>query len=136
MNKYKSHYVGIKKEGFQYEYFSFEKGKQVTPEATPEYCAVIGPFKTKRGAKFCEKYGKGNPHIMHVDDAERLAIIAEKKTSKNERTPESYYLEWFNDFLTYEKFAEYYDISVEEATRIIEQGKRDHLAKHDKLKSC
>ena len=28
---------------------------------------------TKRGAEYVAKYGKGNPHIQHVRDAERLA---------------------------------------------------------------
>ncbi len=35
-----------------------------------------------------------------------------------------YYLEWVNNFLTIEKFAEYYGFSIKTATRIIETGKR------------
>jgi len=38
-----------------------------------EYAAVIGPFKTKRGAMFMQDHGFGNPHIQHVHDAERIA---------------------------------------------------------------
>ena len=38
-----------------------------------EFDFVIGPFITKRGAKFMEKYGRGNPHCQSVYDAERLA---------------------------------------------------------------
>lgn len=38
----------------------------------PEYNAVIGPFRTKRGAKFMLKFGQGNPHCRNVSDAEKL----------------------------------------------------------------
>jgi hypothetical protein len=37
------------------------------------YLYVIGPFKTKRAAKWAEKYGHLNPHFQHVNDAERIA---------------------------------------------------------------
>jgi hypothetical protein len=37
------------------------------------YNSVLGPFRTKRGAVFALRYGRGNPHIRCVDDAERLA---------------------------------------------------------------
>lgn len=37
------------------------------------YPAVIGPFKTKRGALWAEKYGPGNPHFQTVADAEYFA---------------------------------------------------------------
>lgn len=40
-----------------------------------QYRAVIGPFRTKRGAKWTERYGYMNPHFVTVDDAERLATI-------------------------------------------------------------
>ena len=39
------------------------------------FSAVIGPFKTKRGAQWAEKYGRQNPHFQHVDDAEQLAKL-------------------------------------------------------------
>lgn len=35
--------------------------------------AVIGPFRTVRGAEFMRQYGEGNPHCQTVGDAERLA---------------------------------------------------------------
>ena len=51
-----------------------------TAETTPteqthgdKFAAVIGPFKTRRGAQFCALFGQGNPHIQTVNDAERLA---------------------------------------------------------------
>ena len=37
------------------------------------YDAVIGPFRTIRGAKFMETYGRGNPHCRNVCEAEHLA---------------------------------------------------------------
>ncbi len=36
------------------------------------YAAVIGPFKTKRGAEFMAGPGYNNPHCRTVADAERL----------------------------------------------------------------
>lgn len=39
----------------------------------PDYNAVIGPFRTKRGALFMARYGRSNPHCQCVADAERLA---------------------------------------------------------------
>ena len=38
-----------------------------------QYGAVIGPFKTKRGAEFMAEHGHNNPHCRTVADAERLA---------------------------------------------------------------
>ena len=38
-----------------------------------QYAAVIGPFLTRRGALWAEKYGRGNPHCQHVNDAEYFA---------------------------------------------------------------
>ena len=37
------------------------------------YAAVIGPFDTKRAAKWAEKYGLNNPHFTCVADAERIS---------------------------------------------------------------
>jgi len=39
------------------------------------YAAVIGPFRTKRGAVFMREYGANcNPHVQSVADAERIAL--------------------------------------------------------------
>jgi len=40
-----------------------------------KYQAVIGEFKTMRGAKFMRDYGANNPHIQTVNDAEKLAKL-------------------------------------------------------------
>ena len=37
------------------------------------YAAVTGPFRTKRGATFHAAFGANNPHVQHVNDAERIA---------------------------------------------------------------
>ena len=41
-----------------------------------QYSAVIGPFRTQRGALFMARYGTDNPHVCTVQDAERLALMA------------------------------------------------------------
>ena len=38
-----------------------------------KYFAVIGPFRTRRGADFMARHGQGNPHCRCVSEAERLA---------------------------------------------------------------
>jgi hypothetical protein len=40
------------------------------------YSAVIGPFRTMRGAKFMQAHGANNPHCQNVAQAERLALKA------------------------------------------------------------
>lgn len=62
-------YVGIK--GTLYEVFTSEL--RPTEQSHPQYNAVIGPFSTVRGAKYMAKYGKGNPHLRTVADAEHFA---------------------------------------------------------------
>lgn len=37
------------------------------------YKSVTGPFRTKRGAMFDAAMGLNNPHVQHVNDAERIA---------------------------------------------------------------
>ena len=65
-------WVGLPKTGNR-EVFKFDG----TPTETTHgetYLAVIGPFRTMRGAKFMADYGgNGNPHIQCVADAERTA---------------------------------------------------------------
>ena len=43
------------------------------------YLAVIGPFRTKRGAQFMADYGYNNPHLQTVTDAEIVAKYEEAK---------------------------------------------------------
>ena len=44
------------------------------------YAAVIGPFRTRRGAEFMCNFGGFNPHCATVADAERLARLQERPT--------------------------------------------------------
>lgn len=65
-------YVGIVRSSGSYEVFKSESDP--TEETHGHlYTYVIGPFQTRRGADFMAKYGRGNPHLQHVSDAERLA---------------------------------------------------------------
>lgn len=65
-------YVGIGDEGRIRKAFSSD----TTPTRVShgaEYGAVVGPFRTKRGAMFHAAMGAANPHVQHVNDAERIA---------------------------------------------------------------
>jgi len=70
-------YVGINKGTGNYEMLRSEK--KPTAKAFPYHSAVIGPFRSKRGAWFMAKYGKGNPHCQTVADAERLGKIYDQE---------------------------------------------------------
>ena len=47
-----------------------------------KYCFAIGPFRTLRAAEFFAQYGKGNPHLQTVEDAERIVKAAQQKTRR------------------------------------------------------
>ncbi len=67
---YTKQYVGIRVDNGQYERFTSER----TPVRETQgqlYSVVIGPFRTVRGVA---QFGRGNPHVQHVNDAERLAL--------------------------------------------------------------
>jgi len=59
-----------------------------------QYGAVIGPFETERGADVMVSFGRGNPHIQQVEDAERLAkdpkiideLVAKQQEKKQTKT--------------------------------------------------
>lgn len=44
---------------------------------------------------------------------------------------EAMYLDWLNNFITFQSFADYYEISDFKALRIISIGKRINELKHD-----
>jgi uncharacterized protein YdcH (DUF465 family) len=67
-------YLGLNAKKNSREIFSHDK----TPTHEShghKYNAVIGPFKTRRGAEFMRDYGRNNPHVRNVEDAERIAKI-------------------------------------------------------------
>lgn len=63
-------YVGVYPVG-PWEVFDYDH--EPTDRDGLPYIAVIGPFRTKRGAHFMADYGRGNPHLQTVSDAERIA---------------------------------------------------------------
>ena len=67
-------YVGVKPD-LAYEVF---RAAQTPTESSHGklYAYAIGPFRTRRGADFMARYGRGNPHCRCVSEAERLAARA------------------------------------------------------------
>ena len=66
----KKYYVGLR-DGKRFVFSS-----EITPTKETygsRYAAVIGAFRTKRGAAFSAMTGANNPHITNVADAERIA---------------------------------------------------------------
>jgi len=64
-------YVGIAKTGSR---VAFGTKAEPTPQTHGStYAAVIGPFITKRGARYMAQHGRNNPHLRSVRDAERIA---------------------------------------------------------------
>jgi hypothetical protein len=51
----------------------FKADETPTEAKTPQYKAVIGPFRTMRAARFMAEHGANNPHLVTVADAERIA---------------------------------------------------------------
>lgn len=68
------YYLGRVKSTANYELF------KTTREPSPKWCtiysATIGAFRTKRGAMFMLKYGRNNPHIQTVGQAEKLVRLS------------------------------------------------------------
>lgn len=69
---YTKQYVGIRIDNGERECFTWP-GTPVRETHGHIYAAVIGPFRTVRGARFMAEHGRGNPHIQTVGDAERIA---------------------------------------------------------------
>jgi len=74
----RKYYIGITEAG---EWLGFGSINTPTRESDPEFVAIIGEFKTRRGQMWALKYGKNNPHFTHVNDAERFAKIDARKGS-------------------------------------------------------
>ena len=65
-------YVGICQDSGKREVFKATKEPTFASHGSV-YAAVIGPFRTMRGARFMADHGPNNPHVQHVNDAERIA---------------------------------------------------------------
>jgi hypothetical protein len=63
-------YVGIMPDN---TYVTFRYHRDPVKSDNLPYAAVIGPFRTMRAAKFMAQYGRGNPHLLCVSDAERIS---------------------------------------------------------------
>ncbi len=63
-------YVGIK--GATREVFRSARTPTSASHGS-KYNAVIGPFRTVGGANVMAKYGRANPHIQTVSEAEKMA---------------------------------------------------------------
>ena len=64
-----------------YHYEAFQHAGNPTPETTPRYTYVVGPFRTKRAAKWAEEFGARNPHFGSVADAERISASTRLMTA-------------------------------------------------------
>lgn len=53
----------------------FRSAVQPTRETHGAFEAVVGPFRTKRGAQFMYDMGVNNPHCQTVAQAEKLAAL-------------------------------------------------------------
>jgi hypothetical protein len=67
----KKFYVGILVASIGREMFQAEATPTTESHGT-KYAAVIGPFKTKRGAAYMKQFGQSNPHCQTVSQAEAL----------------------------------------------------------------
>lgn len=72
--KYSRPYVGLVIGGGREVFRSVEV--PTTESHGNLYGAVIGPFRTRRGADFMARHGAGNPHCRCVWEAEKLASRA------------------------------------------------------------
>ena len=73
-------YVGIRADNGKREGFRFTVRDTPTQETHRHlYAAVIGPFRTVRGARFMVDHGTNNPHLQTVADAERCAREAARQ---------------------------------------------------------
>lgn len=67
-------YVGVSvtRDPYSTRRHAFTSADTPTPEAYPAYAYVVGPFRTGRAARLCERVGP-HPVLQHVRDFERLA---------------------------------------------------------------
>ena len=71
-------YVGIKPRTAKREVF--ESARTPTQSSHGKrYSSVIGPFRTVSGAEVMARYGRNNPHLQQVSDAEKMATKMRKE---------------------------------------------------------
>ncbi len=64
-------YIGIRSQTS--EMTVFRSATVPTEISHRAYAAVVGPFETRGGAEAMSRYGRLNPHLQTVSDAERLS---------------------------------------------------------------
>lgn len=90
MTKRKRPWVGIKfrnEVGLRPIYEEFSSAEKPTEKSHGQYGAVIGPFRTKAGARFMAMYGYNNPHLPNVAAAEKLANAHRPRQARERRMP-------------------------------------------------
>jgi hypothetical protein len=65
-----------------------------------------------------------------------IGISTFRDQQEMKKTNEEMYLDWVNNFLTVERFAEYYSMTVVQATSLIESEKEWRDAIHEKRMLC
>jgi hypothetical protein len=73
-------FVGFRRSG-GLEYFT-AAGTPTPATHGSRYFATWGPFRTARAARFAAAHGEGNPHLQHVEDAERIAKLYPPELAK------------------------------------------------------
>ena len=67
-------YAGLTK---NHAFEAFRATATPTPSTHGDrFRAVVGPFRTRRAALWCEQYGYNNPHGQTVAEMEKLAKAA------------------------------------------------------------
>ena len=71
-------YLGYSNGGARMKIFRFERDP-TEADGLP-YAAVVGPFRTMRGARFMRDHGQNNPHCRCVAEAEALGKRHERES--------------------------------------------------------
>ena len=66
------YYVGLLVKGNTLQVFRASSTPTQTSHGS-KYRYSIGPFRTKAGAEVMARYGRGNPHLQTVAEAEKMA---------------------------------------------------------------
>lgn len=56
---------------------------------------------------------------LQMEQAEHIVTLANE-------TKADMFLDWFNNFLTIKRFAEYYGMTIDDAKKLIEEGRKLH----------
>lgn len=105
--------------------------KKVTQELSPFVLSMVELMKENKLRSLSYEFkdeAYGVPTVVVISDPEKRPIIRLKETLIN------FYREFWNDYLTVDKFANDYDLTKYEAERLIHIGRKYHNINADKLK--